>query len=122
VQSWSVTESIYSLDNWIKKLDLYCAPAASIGYIGAFAFVGATLACFVLPVAGDKFGRWTVFQIIMVAQCPLYLLALTTRHLAVVYFLCFYVGVTLIGRFTCGFVLLTELMPAKDVTVAQTLF
>jgi hypothetical protein len=46
-------------------------------------------------------------------QIPLYLLALFTRELFVIYFLCFFLGVSLIGRFTCGFVLLTELVPEQ---------
>ena len=44
---------------------------------------------------------------------PLFLAAIFTRSLMVVYILCFYLGVTLIGRFTCGFVLLTELVQEK---------
>lgn len=53
-------------------------------------------------------------------QIPLFLLALFTRNLAIVYFLCFFLGVTLIGRFTCGFVLLTELCPERFATFVGT--
>ena len=47
-------------------------------------------------------------------------MSLTTRSLWVIYFLCFYLGVTLIGRFTCGFVLLTELVPERYQTFVGT--
>ena len=114
VLSWEVDySSRETLNNWIVQLDMYCTPKEYIGFIGAMAFAGAAIACFFLPILGDKYGRWIIFEITMGIQIPLYLMALTTRSLWVIYFLCFYLGVTLIGRFTCGFVLLTELVPER---------
>jgi len=121
VQSWEVNYAdMFTLNNWIIQLDMYCTPKEYIGFIGALAFGGAALACFFLPVLGDKYGRWIIFQITMGIQIPLFLLALFTRNLAIVYFLCFFLGVTLIGRFTCGFVLLTELCPERYGTFVGT--
>jgi hypothetical protein len=49
----------------------------------------------------------------MFMQIIVYLTALFTRSLAAIYCLVFVLGFTLIGRFQVGFVLVTELMPAK---------
>ena len=76
--------------------------------MGACAFLGAALACFFLPFWSDKYGRFNVFVISCAGQIPLYVLANTTGSIGVVYVLTFYLGVALIGRFTCGFILLTE--------------
>lgn len=120
-QSWEVDWSNpASLDNWIVQLDLFCTDSKYIGLMGAAAFGGAFLACLFLPAASDKYGRWVVFQLTMLCQLPLFVAALATRNLVVIYILCFYVGVCLIGRFTCGFVLLTECTPAKYHVAAQT--
>jgi len=62
VLSWSVdTSSNTSLNNWIVEVDLLCVPKKYIGFIGSFEFLGATIACFILPVAADYYGRLTVF-------------------------------------------------------------
>lgn len=123
VIDWAVDyESEFTLENWIIALDLYCTPSAYIGLLGALAFAGAAIGCLFLPIASDKFGRWPVLQWTAALQIPLYLLALLTRNLAVIYFLCFYVGVALIGKFAAGFVLLTEILPSRYVAYGQTAF
>lgn len=43
----------------------------------------------------------------------MYFFALYTHQIGVVYFLVFFLGFCLIGRFTCGFVLFVELLPEK---------
>lgn len=53
-------------------------------------------------------------------QIPLFLLCIFTRQLSVVYFICFLTGVSAIGRFTCGFILLTELCPERYGTFVGT--
>ena len=54
-------------------------------------------------------------------QLPLYLCAIFTDNIGVVYLACFYLGMGLIGRFTCGFVLLTESFPKKYQMVGGTI-
>ena len=56
----------------------------------------------------------------MVCQLPIYFFAISTPYLSTVYVLCFWLGVALIGRFTCGFVLLTELVHEKYATFVGT--
>ena len=104
----------FYLYNWVEQLNLYCTPKAYIGALGACAFLGAAIACFFLPYAGDKFGRFAVYFWSSIFQLPLYILANTTGSLFILYVLTFYLGVALIGRFTCGFVLVTECLCKKD--------
>lgn len=51
---------------------------------------------------------------------PLFIMAATTTELSVIYVVQFWLGVATIGRFTCGFVLLTELVPEKSASLAGT--
>lgn len=66
-----------------------------------------------MPALGDQYGRWTIFQVTMIVQIPLFLFCIFTESLAVIYFALFYAGIVSIGRFTCGYLLLTELVPEK---------
>lgn len=109
------------LDNWIEQLDLLCTPKSYIGMLGAMAFGGAAVACFFLPFLGDQFGRYKVYIVCSIIQLPLYILANTTHNLAILYILTFYLGVCLIGRFTCGFVLFNECINLKDQFVYGTI-
>jgi len=92
---------------------MYCMSKSYVGFLGAFAFLGAALSCFFVPALGDKYGRYTVWITTIACQLPLYFGANLTSNIGVIYVSCFYLGMGLIGRFACGFVLLTELMPAK---------
>jgi len=73
------------------------------------AFLGAFFSCFFVPALGDKYGRYTVWYLTMICQLPLFFGANLTQNLGVVLIMCFYLGMGLIGRFACGFVLLTEM-------------
>jgi MFS family permease len=88
-------------------------PRSYIGLFGALIFTGAALGCFFMPALGDKYGRWLLFQVTMVIQIPLFVCCLLANSLAMIYFVCFYLGIALIGRFTNGYLLLTELVPEK---------
>ena len=92
---------------------MYCTTGKYIGLIGALAFLGSALACAILPILGDKIGRWPVFIITQAVQIPMFFVALYTTSMGVVYFIVFFLGFCLIGRFTCGFVLFVELLPEK---------
>jgi MFS family permease len=62
--SYSVnTTSVYSLNNWIEQLNMYCTDGKYVGMIGALAFLGSAIACGILPILGDKIGRYPVFII-----------------------------------------------------------
>lgn len=103
--------SPFSLNNWVEQLDMYCTDGKYIGLIGALAFLGSAIACAILPILGDKIGRYPVFIITQAFQIPMFLAALYTNSIGVIYFVVFFLGFCLIGRFTCGFVLFVELLP-----------
>lgn len=105
------TDSIYYIKNWIEQLNIECIPSAYIGFLGALAFAGAAFSCFIVPALGDKYGRWLVWLITIICQLPLYFGANLTSYISVVYITTFYLGMGLIGRFACGFVLFTESLP-----------
>ena len=113
--------SMFYIDNWVEQLNMQCMKGAYIGLIGAMAFAGVAISCFIIPSMGDKYGRLQVFVATIFLQLPLYLLAIFTDNIGVVYFACFYLGMGLIGRFTCGFVLLTESLPKKHQMMGGTI-
>lgn len=101
-------------------MNLYCTPPEYIGAFGAMAFGGAAIACFFLPVLGDKYGRFSVYIVTTILQIPLFVVTNLTTSLAPVYVITFYFGVALIGRFTCGFVLMTECLCKKHRALVGT--
>lgn len=112
--SYKIDESsIRYIQNWIEQLNIQCAPSEYIGLLGAMAFLGAALSCFFAPALGDKYGRWIVWFVTITCQLPIYFGANLTDHIGVVYVMCFYLGMGLIGRFACGFILFTEIVPKK---------
>ena len=104
---------MFYINNWVEQLNMYCTPKIYTGYMGAFAFLGAALACFFLPLCSDLYGRKYVFILSCASQIPMYVLANKTSSLGVIYFCVFFLGVALIGRFACGFVLMTECLQKK---------
>jgi MFS family permease len=42
---------------------MYCTDGKYVGMIGALAFLGSAIACGILPILGDKIGRYPVFII-----------------------------------------------------------
>lgn len=47
-------------------------------------------------------------------------MAIYSTHIGVVYISCFYLGMGLIGRFACGFVMLTESLPKRHQALGGT--
>ena len=89
-------------------MDLYCTPKKFIGAIGSFAFSGAMFGCLVLPALADKFGRFSIYIVTVIFQLPLYVACNMAQTIMFQYITSFYYGFAMIGRFTAGFVLLTE--------------
>ena len=114
-------ESMFYIDNWMVQANLICDKKSYLGILGALAFLGASLACFFLPYCADRFGRYPVFMVTMFFQIPLFIAALYTKQLGVLYVCCFFLGVGLIGRFTTGFVLLTEVLVKRHQALVGTL-
>ena len=95
-------------------MNLICTPKGYIGAIGSYAFLGAAIACLFLPTVGDRYGRHVVWQATITLTLPLFLLLNLSSHIGAIYVADFFLGMALIGRFACGFILLTESMPKKN--------
>lgn len=118
ITTYTIKKSIYSLHNWIEQLNMYCTDGKYVGMIGAMAFLGSAIACGILPILGDKIGRYPVFIITQAFQIPMFLGAIFTSSIGFVYFAVFFLGFCLIGRFTCGFVLFVELLPEANKAIS----
>ena len=112
--------SIYYISNWVEHFNLYCTEKSDIGLIGSLAFFGAALSCLILPRLGDKYGRYLVWRVTIFLQLPLYFMANLGTHIGVLYVMAFFMGMALLGRFTCGFVFVVESMPADKQSIMGT--
>ena len=110
----------FYINNWIEQANIQCMPQSAIGLAGALAFLGAALGCFFLPVLGDVYGRYNVFMVVSFLQLPLYIANYFAQSIAVLYIVCFFFGLALVGRFTCAFVLLTESLCERHKVLAGT--
>ena len=80
------------------------------------------IACLFLPRLADKFGRFSVYIVTITLQLPLYFLSNMAKTLFLQYIVSFLLGIAMIGRFTSGFVLLTESVAKKHkVTIGAAL-
>lgn len=70
-----------------------------------------------MPALGDKYGRLTVFLATMVMMIPVYLCCIWAKNLVLVNLAMFYAGLISIGRFMNGYLLLTELIPERNIAV-----
>ena len=102
-----------SLHNFIEQMNLECVPKKKIGLLGTIAFAGAAVGCFFVPRLGDLYGRKPVYVVSMVIQTGMFAGILLSHKLLPVYILAFIIGITTIGRMSCGFFLLVELVPRK---------
>ena len=102
---------MFYINNWVEQLNMDCMKKSYIGLIGAMAFGGAFLSCFIVPKLGDVYGRYVTWFITVFLQLPIYVAANVTDHIGVVYVCCFFLGFGLIGRFACGYILFTESVP-----------
>ena len=101
-------QSKFYVQNWIEQMNLTCTPRGYIGAIGSFSFAAAALACLFLPRISDKYGRLIVYRTTIFLTIPLFLIMNLTKSITGLYFVTFMLGIALLGRFTCAFVLLTE--------------
>ena len=101
-------ENVY---NWYTKLDLMCKPKRATALIGMIAFFGVFVGCMFIPRLGDLYGRKPVYLISMIMQSPCLLICCLTNSLPFLYFTILIFGASIIGRMSCGFLLLMEHVP-----------
>ena len=114
--------SKYYIYNWVEQKHLTCVSSGYIGAMGSFGFLGSALACLFLPHIGDKYGRLMVYRVTIFSTIFVLLLLNLGNHIGAIYIANFCLGVALIGRFTCGFVLITESAPKNKQNFVGVLF
>jgi len=82
-----------------------------IGFIGSAVMTGWAVGCLFLSPMGDKYGRRGPFLACVFAEFLIWPFLLYVTDLNTYYVICFLMGVCIAGRWTIGYVLLTESMP-----------
>jgi MFS transporter, OCT family, solute carrier family 22 (organic cation transporter), member 4/5 len=90
--------------------------------VGTVGFVGVASACLTLPFLSDKIGRIPVFLTTMFFQIPLLVMILTAKRIGDIYFVAFFYGIALIGRYTVGFVYTLEVLMVDKKAIGGTIF
>ena len=75
------------------QLGLYCESHESIGMIGAIYSVGTAIACVILSVLADKYGRVQIFRFGCGLIIPLLVMIIYTHSITSIYIFCFVLGV-----------------------------
>ena len=105
--------NIYSLHNWVEKLNLTCKPGWKIGMMGSMYFVGWVSTLVFVPRLSDRYSRKKVFAVGMVADWVLFIAMFLNSSLDLMIVICFLFGMATTCRLNVGFVYLMELMPKR---------
>lgn len=100
-----------TLENWIQKLDLYCATDYTMGLFGSMFFAGAFIGSFILPRLADLFGRRPIYLGGLCLYASTALCYPFSKSLYFNYILIFLGGISESARYYVGFVYLQELVP-----------
>ncbi|TNV80154.1 hypothetical protein FGO68_gene7510 [Halteria grandinella] len=114
-------DSIYSLKNWVQRLDLECTKPYLIAGIGSSHFLGWMLGSLLVTRIGDIYGRKLPFISAQLLGSAMQLSLLFTTDIHIMIGLFFFTGMAASGRFTLAHVYLQELMPIKYRSHAGTM-
>ena len=101
-----------SLDNFITRTNLICAPKQYIGYFGVSMTLGTAVGSIFLPYMADKFGRKSILLLSLVMSIPALAFTINLENVAIAYTVVFFWGFTSISRYTILFVWASELFPS----------
>ena len=104
---------IYSLHNWVDKLDLTCCPRWKVGMIGSMYFIGWVITLPWVPKLSDSRSRKTYFLIAMLIDLAVYIMMFFANSVEQMILLVFVVGLANSIRMNIGFVYLMELIPKR---------
>ena len=107
-------DNIYSLHNWVEKLDLTCTPGWKIGMLGSAVFVGWVITLLWVPRLSDRYGRKWVFVVGMWTDCVAFVAMFLTHNINVMIAVIFVFGLCTTIRINIGFVYMMELMPKRN--------
>ena len=97
-----------NLYNWYTKLELVCKPKSATARIATSAMIGIFLAVLVVPRLGDLYGRKPVFWGSLLCSIPLLFLVTFSSSVLLVDIGVLLAGPCIIGRMSCGFLMLME--------------
>ena len=100
-----------NLYNLYTYYELGCRPKSATALIGMVVFFGSAVACLFVPRLGDLWGRKPIFCFSLAFQAPLIYMVVFVTTLKYIYIACFFFGMCIIGRMSCGFLLMMELVP-----------
>jgi MFS family permease len=103
--------NLYNLYTWLK---LGCKPKKATALIVMAVFAGSAIGCLFMPRLGDLLGRKPVFCWSLALQAPLLAFFLYIYNLKILYIGCFFFGICVVGRMSCGFLLMMELVPTAN--------
>ena len=106
-------DNIYSLHNWVEKLDLTCKPGWKIGMLGSAVFIGWFITLLFIPRLSDIYGRKKIFLIGMYGDWALYIAVFFVKSLDFMIFITFCFGLLTSIRCGVGYVYMMELMPKR---------
>lgn len=106
-------DNIYSLHNWVQRLDLTCAPGWKIGLLGSMVFVGWVATLSFVPRLSDKYNRKKIFLIGMYGDWLLFIVMFLTKSLDMMIVVMLMFGFMTTIRVNVGYVYMMELMPKR---------
>ena len=106
-------DSIYSIHNWIEKLDMMCAPKWKIGMIGSMYFLGWFITLPWLPRLSDKYSRKKIVYLGMVANWIMFIVMYFTTTIDWMLINMLIIGMLTTIRISIVFVYFMELMPKR---------
>ncbi len=101
------------MNNWVRKMDLYCTGSFEMSLIGSMFFVGTFAGSFVLPRAADIYGRKPLFLIGLALYIVVTIALFFVSSLGWLYFLLFLGGISETGRYYVAYVYCVEMMPKR---------
>jgi len=98
----------YNLYNWETKLGLVCKGKLATSLIAFIAVAGVAISCLFIPRMADLYGRKNIFVVALLSQVVVFCVAGIPSNIYLVYVGAFFLGPCVIGRMSCGFLLIME--------------
>jgi len=105
--------SVYTMNNWVGKMDLYCTSDAKIGFLGSSFLAGTFFGSFIVPRASDVVGRRPLFLFGLNLFMLVLVGSLFCEDLYFMYVLLFLGGLAETGRYYVAYIYAVEMMPQK---------
>ena len=113
-------DSVYTLDNWVGRLDLFSKSTFQIGLIGSVYLLGWALGCLFVPRMGDIYGRRWPYLISMGISLLVYLALILSTNINLTTVMFLLLGLTTPAKSNVCYIYLLEFIPKKWQTAVGT--